>query len=224
MKNITGFLFAALCSMTLVACANSAADIKTAKQARQSGDYETAKEHLEPMAEFGLPEAQVELARVLLANKRAPKADLERARLLLETAASKEYARAHFDLGKLYERGRGVRRNYETAKTHYQTAYDLGYERGLFYVGRMLEKQKKYKAAEEVYIRTYNGKYYKAAKSIAVLYEKGRGHKRDLVTALSWYIAAQRQGVSGLEKKVAKLERILGPKRTAKAKEISEGR
>lgn len=223
MRKVTGLLFVVICGIALASCANSHADLQTAKAARQNGDYETARRHLEPMAAFGLPEAQVELARVLLADKKAPEEDLERARQLLESAAEKQNEQAYFDLGRLYERGRGVKRDYKTAQGYYEKSYALGYDRGLFYAARMLEKQKKYKDAEALYIRSYHGKYYKAARAVAVLYEKGRGRERDPVGALAWYIAAQSHGVEGLEKKIARLERILGPGGVTKAKEISEG-
>lgn len=210
-------------AMALAACANSGADMKTAKQARRAGDTETARAHLEPMAAFGLPDAQIELATILLRQDKPSQDDLARAKMLLEEASSKGDPKAYLYLGRIYAQGLGVRRDDAQAENAYRSAMDLGYMPAAQELGRLYEKKKKYNDAEGLYRQACDGQYYKAAKSIAALYEKGKGRKKDTVQALSWYLAAQSHGVKGLEDKIAKLEKTLGPDKAAEAYDLSKG-
>ncbi|MCB1783656.1 MAG: sel1 repeat family protein [Alphaproteobacteria bacterium] len=218
-------LYAAVftCGIILSGCANSGADMKAAKEARLAGDYEKAQAELEPMAAFGLPDAQVELAVILLQNKDASQADLDKARGLLERASTKEYAPAYSYLGRLYARGMGVPKNIKAAEDNYNRAIALGYTRSVNDLAQMYEKEKDYKRAEGLYRQAYGSHYYRAAKNLARLSEKGLGVERDPVVALSWYIAAQRHGIGGLDKKVEDLKNTLGPNKVSQAEALSEG-
>lgn len=221
----TKFIYAAAlgCGIMLSACANSGADLNAAKLAQRSGDTEAAITQLEPMAAFGLPEAQVMLASLLMRKKDATQEELDHARDLLEKAAGKEDPAAFMYLGRMYARGIGVPKNFDAAKTNYEQAISMGYDRAVVDLAGAYEKEKDFDRAEALYIQAYNGKYYKAGKNLARLFEKGWGRKKDLATALSWYIAAQRNGVTGLDEKIEKLQNTLGPERSAQAEELSKG-
>ena len=50
---------------------------------------------------------------------------------LYEQAAEKDFDRANYALGIMYEHGKGTSYNYEKAKKYYMRAFDLGHELAL---------------------------------------------------------------------------------------------
>lgn len=198
------------------------ADMTTAKVAAKRGDYAEARNHLEELAEFGLPEAQTELG-FLLTKDGTGVTDYEKGRTYLEQAAEHGDARACMELGKLYEKGRGVTANSEKAMEFYQKAMDLGYNRAAYQYGQMVEKNGDFNKAEALYKQALDGGYSRAAARIGTLFLKGKGRPADPVTALAWTYVAQRLGTTDLEDSIATQETALGPEKAAQARTLSGG-
>jgi TPR repeat protein len=55
-----------LLAVVVLSSCSSLPDMKTGQKAYEDGNYATAKQHYEELAEFGVPEAKVELGRMYL--------------------------------------------------------------------------------------------------------------------------------------------------------------
>lgn len=115
------------------------ADLGTAREAHNAGEYETAVQHWEALSDFGVPEAQVGLGRAYLTGKGVPQ-NYGRAFELFEQAAKHEDRIAFFELGRLYEKGDAVAQDGQKAMHYYLRASDLGYVRGDYYIARLYER------------------------------------------------------------------------------------
>jgi len=209
-------LFLAL--VGVVSCANMDLDLDTGKEARRAGDYALAKHHLEPLAEFGVDEAKYEYGLVLL---RKEDADYAQAMKYFETVRGKREGNALFEIGQMYEKGRGVRKSVDTALDYYAKATEKGYSRGAYQSASIFEKKRDYNQALALYKKALDGKFTKAAYGIGRLYERGRIGEKDLVTALSWYIHAEEIGVKGMTKNIERVKSRLGAEDISKAYEAS---
>lgn len=178
------------------------AHYETGKQARRDGDYETAQKNLRPLAEFGMPEAQYELALALLKDDKATASDKRQARDLLLDLSEKGYEGVDYELGRYYR----DQKDYDNAITYYTNAAEDGDMKAYFELGAIEEKMKKPKIALALYTKAFEGHYYRAAARIARLYERGIDGKPDPREALRWYEIAQQNGESGVEKKISELK------------------
>ena len=88
--------------------------IFSTSQQQQRGLIERAKR--------GSPDALNDLALCHLEGKNDVKIDQKKAFDLFQQAADKQFVRAHYNLGLLYEKGWGVEQNYVKAVEHYQIA------------------------------------------------------------------------------------------------------
>ena len=204
-------------------CANMHADVKSGKEARQAGDYETALNHLEPLVEFGDEEAKYELAVALIRRPESTSEDYQRARNLLKEVRGKRHKNALFELGRLYHKGKTVRKNYKKAKEYYTASSELGYQRANYELGNVLVDEKRFSEAEEVCKDAFYAQYYKAAMCLARLHEKGFGGSQNREKALAWYLVAERHDVSRASKKVSELSARLNSKSISRANALSIG-
>lgn len=218
-------MLSVVAGLTLTACAASReADMHTAELAAKQGDYTTARTHYEKLANFGMPEAAVELA-LLNSKGKAGKdpAAQKKAFNLIQKAAEGKDPRALFELGKLYQEGRGVRKDTKIASDLYHQALRTGYPRAGYQLGLLAESEKKYSDAEYLYRQALSAGYFKSALKIAGLYKYGRGRPMDLTEALAWYYFAQSHRVVEANDDVASLEKKLGPEKSAAARALSKG-
>ena len=216
----TSRLLACLLLLSLGGCAG--ADLATAKKASQNGDYATAQAHYKELAEFGIPEAQMEYAIFLLQSDANRSARPQEAIPYLEKAAAHDYPRAHFELGRIYQNGTGVPKDLEKAKLHFNAAITGGYVRAKQALGKVYEQQGDYETAKSLYIQSIKENYLKAAQSIGDLHRSGKGFRADKVRGLAWYYFAQDHGVTGLEESIAKQEKKLDPPLREQARTISK--
>lgn len=100
------FLKQTLLSVSLVLLLSGCADFRMGKAAYQTGNYSEAAWHYRKLAEFGLSEAQVIYAQILLKGQ-GVKANPVLARHYLEEAADAHYGRAYAPLAKIYLSGTG---------------------------------------------------------------------------------------------------------------------
>ncbi|KAI9011763.1 hypothetical protein DFJ74DRAFT_684590 [Hyaloraphidium curvatum] len=126
----------------------------------------------------------------LIASERE---DFSEAARWFRKAADQGHAQAAYNLGSLYERGRGVAQNFAEAARWYRTAADsddpdpdaqvnlgLLYERGTGVKRNFSEAAKYYRKAADLGHR--NGETL-----LGHLYERGEGVDRDLTKAAKWY-------------------------------------
>ncbi len=187
------------CLLLLVLCACASADMKTAKRAAQTGNYPEAHRQLTLLADFGLPEAQIELAQ-LYARGQGVAPDCAVALALLEKAEAQGAVRALFEKGRLYQgssRTAACPRDAAKALSYYETAAARGYDpaRIAYQKGDLAEDRKRYKEARELYQAAWDGGYARAAQRLGRLYERGRGVKTDPVAAGMWYDRARQAGL-----------------------------
>lgn len=215
-------IFKNLFLLSLVIALSACADLKTAKVASKAGDYETARENWEKLADMGFPEAQTSLGLMYVRGEGVA-ADPKRGIALLEQAAAKNNPQAMFELGKLYQEGKGVKKDLTRARDLFQRALAQGYDRSLYQLGQIAEEERYYADAEEFYLRSLALPNDKAAVKIGGLYEKSTAQRKaDLVKALSWYYFAQNKGVEGLENKIAKAEKKLSRGQIVEARNLSK--
>ena len=216
-------LFVFFVLFVLSGCTNMHADFKTGKEARRSGDYVTALHHLEPLADFGVEDAQYELALLLLRREDSSVSDYDRAHSLLLGIQGQRKPQALFEIGRIYQKGYGVPKNIARAKEYYQESGDLGYQRAYYELSRILIKEKDYINAEGLCKHAFLRHYDRAAMCMARLYEEGLGRPADRVEALAWYMVAQRRDVSRASEKVRGISAHLGSQAISRADLLATG-
>src|SRR4030065_114035 len=116
-----------------------------ATKAYYIGDYETAYRLIKPLAEQGLPEAQLNLG-LLYDNGQGVPQDHAEAAKWYRKAAEQGNAAAQFNLGLMYENGQGLRQDYAEAVEWYRKAAGQGYAAAqhnlglMYYTGQGLPK------------------------------------------------------------------------------------
>lgn len=105
--------------------------------AMNRGRFAVAYRSWLPLAEAGIPEAQLNLG-LLYQNGQGVDIDLEKALHWFEEAASSGLGEAHFNLGMLYFEGSGVEQDYTVSMREFQSASTQGLARGSLMMGKML--------------------------------------------------------------------------------------
>jgi len=115
----------------------------------------------------------------------------------LERAAEGGLAAAQYDLAQRYERGEGVSRNAELARSWTQRAAEAGHCRAMHDVGVYLARGEGVAADEAAasrwFVRAAEFGVADSQYNLGVLYQQGRGVREDLSEALYWYLVAARQ-------------------------------
>jgi TPR repeat protein len=83
--------------------------------------------------------------------------------------------------------------------------------------------QGKFNLAEDNYHKSLSHGEHKALVRMAEMYRKGEGKAVDDVQALSLLYKARKSGVSGLDTKIAHLEKKLQPEGISKAYDLARG-
>ncbi len=178
-------------------------DMKTAQYAYNSQDYETAYKNYKPLADFGLPEAQLALGQMYLYGKGPdynPKAALklfEKSYTQKKTDVAADYiTRAKREVGvKNLKSGAdmqgGLALLREAAKQgDAQAIYELGtaYKKGT-------GVRPDIRMAIQYYQLAAEKNYPRACLELGKIYEKGNGVSRDLKKARNYYELAQQGGI-----------------------------
>lgn len=204
------------------------ADMYEARQAKRDGDYTTAFDHYSRLAEFGLPDAKLELARMYIRGEGVPENPALGVPLLREAAEAGE-PKAYYELARLYEKGDGgLPQSGAKADEYYQKAMDMGYVNAAYYRARMYEKGKlvpqditramslyQKAAAENQYGRAAGalGKLteeYGFIPETEKVYGNTQAETNDqAVMALALYYAAVKGGIDDYAQDVSRLEGTL---------------
>lgn len=111
----------------------------------------------------------------------------EKAVQYFEKAAMQGYVDAYLQLGWMYREGLGVPRDLEEAYKWYKKAADTNSSEGLFNIGGIYTRQKKYEKALEYYEKAAAQGHVYAQLHIGWIYQKGIGVPSDLTEAHKWY-------------------------------------
>ena len=132
--------------------------------------------------------------------------DYKTAYKLILPLANKGFAQAQYNLGVMYEKGKGVKENLKKAKKWFQFAAEQGVVKAQYNLGLMYGKGKgvnrDYKEAVRWYLRAAEKGYSKAQTNLGWMYEKGKGVPRDDQKAAKWYQLASDQGVAKAQEKL----------------------
>ncbi|MGZ9097908.1 MAG: tetratricopeptide repeat protein [Micavibrio sp.] len=194
-------MFAVAASTT--ACTNMP-DMKTAKYADKQKDYKTSIDHYQRLAEFGLPEAKVELGKHYLGGKGVEK-NPQKALALFKDANSQKankstakfITRSQTQLGALSLTGKSGTLPPQEGVAFLKKAAEAGDARALFELGKAYEKgigvPQNTQTAMDYYSKAGALGYGRADYSRAALYEKGNGVPQDVPQAIALYeMAAQK--------------------------------
>ena len=112
-------------------------------------------------------------------------------------AAEQGHAQAQYNLGKMYEDGRGVQQNSKKAIEWYQKAADRGLHGALYTLGKMYEDgrgvQQNSRKAIEWYQKAADRGLHGALYTLGRMYEEGSGVEQDSRKAIEWYRKAAQQ-------------------------------
>lgn len=123
-----------------------------------------------------------------------------------QKAAKQEYAPAQSALSKMYERGIGVKQDYEKAAFWFRKTYrltrqsaeqgdsDAQYRLGGMYMRQNFDFKKNVHTAVKWYTKAAALGHEKAQLYLGELYEKGKDVKQDYGKAIAWYEKAGAQG------------------------------
>jgi TPR repeat protein len=125
------FMMLAL-GLLLSACGNKADEtrLKAAEKAYYQGDFKTAAEVFQVMAERGNARAQFFLAQIYLNGNGMPR-DYARALKWAIAAADQKDPEAQFTLGEIYESGKGVPQDFVQAHMWYSLSASTGDEQAI---------------------------------------------------------------------------------------------
>jgi TPR repeat protein/V8-like Glu-specific endopeptidase len=117
--------------------------------------------------------------------------------------AEQGLSNAQYNLGVMYENGKGVPQDYKTAVKWYRHAAEQGVARAQYNLGVMYENGKgvpqDYKTAVKWYRHAAEQGGARAQYNLGVMYEKGQGVPQDYKTAVKWYRLAAKQGLANAQ-------------------------
>lgn len=135
-----------------------------------------------------------------------PTADSEAALKEFRPLAAQGDARAQFELGYMYERGKGVPQDYVEAASWFHKSAAQGNASAQFYLGQMYDIGKgvhqSYQEAASWYRKSAEQGEILAQIHLGFLYEFGQGLPSDMVQAHKWYsLAALAGNAMAIQKK-----------------------
>ena len=124
-------------------------------------------------------------------------------------AAEQGYADAQYNLGIMYDNGRGVPQDYAEAVRWYRKAAEQGRARAQFNLGYMYENgqgvTQDYAEAVRWYRKAAEQGYADAQFNLALRYKNGQGVPKDLSEARRWFQKAADQGDEDAKEQLRKL-------------------
>ena len=210
--------------MSLLTVGLTQADYQMGMNAYKRGDYKTALEEWQPLAEDGAPKPQFNLG-LMYDNGRGVAQNYGEALKWYRKAAEQGYALAQFNLGGMYYEGRGVPQDDKKAVKWYRKAAEQDYTSTqlnlgvMYYNGRGVVQD--YGEAIKWYRKAALQGKAPAQRNLGVMYEDGKGIVQNYVTAHMWYNLA---GAGGDEKAREYRDRIaekMTPAQIAEAQRLA---
>ena len=177
-----GLLFAGLLALTQIGWSQATLDLETIRTRANSGDLE-AQNALGNAYTNGVPGQNPDFAEALK---------------WYQQAGDKGYAPAQFNLGLVYELGRGQPVDEQRAFHYYLKSAEQGYAPAQFNVGNMYASGRgvgqDYFEANLWYKQAADNGLVEAQYNLGLAYESGRGVKKDETQAARWYKQAADRG------------------------------
>ena len=173
--------------------------LKEGLVAYQRGDYTTAIQAWQPIAEQGSAVVQFNLGIMHAKGQGVPQ-DYAAAIRWFRRAADQGNADAQYSLGSFYVEGKGPAQNYGEAQKWYRKAAEQGnasaqYELGVIYA-HGLGVLTNYSEALQWFRKAADQGNGDAQHNLGIMYSSGRGVPQNYATAASWYRKAADQGVA----------------------------
>jgi len=176
---------------------------------------------VEAEANAGNAVAQYQYAQVKLSE-----GDLETAASFLRRAAQKGLAPAHYELGKLYERGQGVEKDLIEARSLVQKAAEAGHVDAMYdYALFLAEGEGGAQSEAEVvawFERAAERGHLDAQYNLGVVHAEGIGTDRNLARALLWFEIAALAGDEGAKQEVDNLRTRVSMTESLGAREAAQ--
>ena len=132
--------------------------------------------------------------------------DYKTAYKLILPLANKGFAQAQYNLGVMYEKGKGVKENLKKAKKWFQFAAEQGVVKAQYSLGLMYGKgkgvAKDYSKAIKWWNLAADQGNGKAQINLGWMYEMGKGVPKDVQKAANWYQLASNQGLAKAQEKL----------------------
>ncbi len=203
----------ALLLLLLLPPTSNAETFETALNAYSEGNYTSALEILQRLAEKGEPRAQYNLGAIYDSGSGVEE-DNEIAVKWYAAAAEQGVASAAFNLANMYREGQGVPQNYEQATRWYKFAASSGDASAQYNLGAMYENgygtERNLEMAIEWYRQSAEQGLVHAQHRLGELYIAGEGVGQDPVTAYAWLYKAAIQGYSPAKIGLSSLEDKIG--------------
>jgi TPR repeat protein len=145
------------------------------------------------------PTASADSAESDAASKAFFAGDYAKAKQIWEKLATENDPAAMTNLGIMYEKGLGVKRDMKAAEAIYLRAANLGYAQGQFDLGNLYYNgdgiKQDYKQAGRWYMAAADSGHLRSQYYLAQMYENGQGVPEDRLNALKWYVKAADGGL-----------------------------
>lgn len=182
------------------------------------GDYATAIQLLEPLANGGNAPARFTLGFLYLNGYGVPK-DLNKGLELYELSAAQGYAEAQYNLGVIYDNGSDVPRDYEEALKWYSLAATQGHAKAEYnlaslYLSGLGTEQNFPLGVKWLKLSALHGASA-AQNHLGALYAEGKGVKQDFVIAHMWFNVAAQSSDGEIRDRAIKNRETVAKKMTA---------
>ena len=151
------------------------------------------------LAQSSLPAASADSDVSDAASKAFFAGDYVKAKQIWEKLAAENDPAAMTNLGIMYEKGLGVKRDMKAAEAQYLRAANLGYAQGQFDLGNLYYNgdgiEQDYKQAGRWYMAAAQSGHLRSQYYLAQMYENGQGVPEDHLNALKWYVKAADGGL-----------------------------
>ncbi len=108
--------------------------------------------------------------------------------------AEQGIASSQFIIGRMCEKGEGIKQDSVAAAKWYQKAAEQGFVKGQYNIGVMYYQgegvQKDYKEAMKWFLKAAEQGFVKAQHNIGVMFQMGEGVTKDFTQAYSWFTIA----------------------------------
>lgn len=187
------------------------AEMSVAKQAEKLNDFATAQDHYTRIAENGVPEAHLGLAKLLLKQNPHPtKAVGAHILSLAQKAAAEDMPQAYLLLGDLARDGIGGPKNPKQSYDYYVKAYHLGYKKAAYKIGDSLLDSKHPPEALPWFQQAFDAGNPKALTKIGQIWEDGGiGVTKNVIVAQAYYKWAAELAVADGVRNAARLDKKL---------------
>jgi len=126
--------------------------------------------------------------------------DYKKALEILKPLAENGHASAQYNLGIMYDNGRGVPQDYAEAVKWYRKAAENGHASAQNNLGLMYNKgqgvPQDYAEAVKWYRKAAENGHASAQYNLGIMYDNGRGVPQDDAKAVKWYRMAAEQGLA----------------------------